>query len=201
MFEDNSTLILNVGGNTYVTVEEANNYVTNMYPRQSTQYKNWFYEAPYSDVVSQDVSLTDGDREKLLLRACAILDSIPLKGIKSVETQALQFPKYPETSIVDRVKGAQIEVALELSNFDSLMDSTERRAKIASGLKSFSIDGFSESFAEANKQPDLSTYLNPMAKQYLLPYLNGGFDICGDISSSRARSKSLRETSPLATLC
>lgn len=57
---------------------------------------------------------TDADKEKALNMATRAIDRLPLKGCKTEDDQANQFPRHPDEEIPQAVKDACCEEALAL---------------------------------------------------------------------------------------
>lgn len=114
--EDNTEKksLLEVGKDSYVTIEEANDYVENNYP-------------DFDDLAVTWGVLTDKEKKSYLGASLSQIEALVLYGKRLNPTQDLQFPRVkcfkPAThengfEIPREVKEAQIENALELLNKD-----------------------------------------------------------------------------------
>jgi DNA-binding NarL/FixJ family response regulator len=175
-------MAITVGTDTYISLADANTYVSNNYPKTSTEYTAW------TDIAS----LTDADKEMYLKKACKKIDRQMLRGIKTLATQTLEFPRaihtdyyntnYPNTvvrytadwvveeSVSQSVKDAQVEEALSLILQGA---NANKRADLqAQGVKTFSLGNMSETY---NKSTTSGTrLLSAEAKELLRYYLAGG---------------------------
>lgn len=155
----------------YVTLEEANKYVETHYLETDDARLRW-------------EDLEDESKEVLLVRSFEGIDSLPFPGRKTYPSQEECFPRYPSTEVPLRIKYAQIENALALSedSYDAESSFYERLQRY--GIQSYSIGNLSETFGSvvSGGSSDVITFssvgiVSNRAKQYLLPYLRGGYKI------------------------
>jgi hypothetical protein len=99
-----------VGVNTYVTLDQADQYVTDNYPSISPEYTSWFDQ-------------NDDDKQAMLVQSANSLNNIKYTGGKAIAGQPLAFPRakrfglgptmittlfvsqYNDNSLSDRVGG------------------------------------------------------------------------------------------------
>jgi len=162
--------MLEVGTNTYVSREYADEYITSRYKTNSKDRKRW-------------EDLAEEDKEILLINACDELENLQWQGRTAVKGQAMAFPRLPfqygKTDEIAplRVKQAQVELALWLSD-DTRQSKLSKRQELQSqGVESFSIGDLSESYGEGVGEKSVPL-LCPKVKALVSPYLNGGYDIC-----------------------
>ena len=86
----------------YVTVEEANVYIQNNLLTTDPLRISW-------------EALFDEEKQVLLNRSAAVINSLPFPGRKMNVNQENAFPRYPNTDVPDDIKAAQIENALTTS--------------------------------------------------------------------------------------
>lgn len=95
--------MLEVGVNTYCTLEDANNLVKCNYP--------------VGDYAAYWSGLTDEQKEQMLINSAIEMETLPVAGAKVFYNQPLQFPRksnfYRFNQIPDEVKNAQVINALE----------------------------------------------------------------------------------------
>lgn len=95
--------MLEVGVNTYCTLEEANKLVKSNYP--------------IGDFAAYWVGLTDEQKEQILINSAIEMETLPVAGAKVFYNQPLQFPRksnfYRFNQIPNEVKDAQVVNALE----------------------------------------------------------------------------------------
>ena len=154
--------MLEVGTNTYVTVQEANSYIIQHYMSHEEEYTLWFEQSTLN-------------RSTILRRAANNLERLPYVGKKSKKVQQLAFPRWPEVQVPLAVGYAQIEEALALllpETQDTLKETQER---IRRGLRSYSIGQLSESFRVHDTTKNVLNSLT--AQELLAPYLSGGYRI------------------------
>lgn len=161
--------MLTVGTQSYVTLAEAEEYIATHVLSSGEAVLHW-------------IGLDDSDKEILLRNACEAIDALPLVGRKLYCDQLLQFPRWPwfrssSDPIPQRIKAAQIELALWASDTGALAESEHRAGLQRQGVQSFSLGDLSESYAAggANKAAPL---VCPKASQLLDLYISGGFETC-----------------------
>lgn len=148
--------MLEVGRNSYVSLEEADTYASS-----SPLGQRWS-------------SLDPGQREQLLVAACEGLERQAYPG-KSLEDQALTFPRLPNTSVPREVKAAQVEQALYLMDPGTRAEWVQRQELQAQGVASFSLGDLSESYQGGYSGPG---ELCLEARLRLKRYLGGGVGMC-----------------------
>ena len=173
-----------VGTDTYISLADANTYVSDNYPTTVTEYTSWD-------------ALSDANKELYLKRAQRKIDRQFLRGVKAVSTQTLEFPRairldytnisqYPETtvrqddnwvvetSVANNVKYAQVEEALyEIINSAT---ANKRLQLQAQGVKSFRLGNLSETFKDG--ATGSSEQLRSLeARDLLRYYMVGGVPI------------------------
>lgn len=96
--------MLEIGKNTYCTLEDANRIVKETYPIGSN--------AAYWD------GLDDEQKENLLIESAEEMELLPVAGVKLFYNQPLQFPRrsmfYRQNDIPREVKDAQVINALDM---------------------------------------------------------------------------------------
>lgn len=131
-----------VGKNTYMTVEEADEIVSDIYDEESEEYTLW------------NNSETD-KKKRLILAGTRKLSSIVWLGIKYPGFQSMQWPRLIQYRYVDcpyDVKCAIIKQAIA----DTIYYSKNEASLVKSGVKSYQIKGASISFSDkANKSDRL----------------------------------------------
>lgn len=174
--------MITVGGDTYVTVDEATTYIEQQYLSTDIQRKAW-------------EGMAQADREICLRCACAALESLRYRGVKFAFMQQLAFPRYfgenyamldgvlyaPEVArypqlkeVPAAVKAAQVEEALEIA---SPTNATQNR-KIRNGaVRSYSIGHFSETFETAVAGSVAAVLASAKAQELIRQYTGGGFDV------------------------
>lgn len=174
-----------VGTDTYISLVDAAQYVTNNYISTDSKRISWF-------------ALTDSDREIFLKKATKKIDRQRLRGIKAIFTQNLAFPRAIETdhynaeyykniSIINYsgyvvepevsqiVKEAEVEEALSIMQDNNM---SNKRAELqAQGVKSFSLGSLSETYVVTGASNSETQLLSNESKELLRYYLLGAVSI------------------------
>lgn len=126
-------ITLEVGINTYVTLEEAGNIIETIYDNAEWQ------------------SLTDEQKKVCLVNATNKINLLAVKGEKLDSSQKLIFPRNWETTVSNKVKMAQCYEALEICRYNY-----KREREMNSGIVSRSMENVSVTYAkQANNQRGL----------------------------------------------
>ena len=173
---------LTIGSNTYVTVDEADAYITGNFLPNDKQRGAW-------------EAMDAGDKEICLRRACFRLERLKYRGVKFAFPQALSFPRffganyamisgvlyapeadrYPELKEVPQaVKAAQVEEAIEIA---APTKATEDREIRNGAVQSYSIGHMSESFAVATAGSVAAVLASGAAQEYIARYTGGGYEL------------------------
>ena len=138
----------------YSSVKEADSYISTHYTSKSAAYKRWN-------------ALSEDDKAVYLNNAFDSIECLKFGG------------RHTDSGAPERVKSAEIELALYLSD-EKKQESSEKRSKlIADGVKSFSLGDLSESYGDnVQSASKPSVYDCKKAVSLLSPYLSGGFEIC-----------------------
>lgn len=155
--------MLEIGTNSYVTIEEADLYVSTHYRTSDVERETW-------------TELSEEDKQVLLLQASSALEQLPIIGRKSSRVQSLAFPRWPMTEVPMAVKHAQIEEAVARGDGQSLQEHAETAGRLRRGVRSFSIGNFSESY-RVNRSID-PVLVSEKAATLLQRYTGGGFLVC-----------------------
>ena len=125
-------ITLEVGVNTYVTLEEAENIIKTIYDNAEWQ------------------SLTDEQKKVSLVNATNKINLLAVKGEKLDSSQELIFPRNWEAAVSDKVKIAQCYEALEICRYNY------KREREMRGIVSRSMENVSVTYAkQANNQKGL----------------------------------------------
>ena len=180
-------MAITVNTDTYISLADADTYVSANYVSTDTKYTTWD-------------ALEDADKEIYLKRATKKLDRQILRGAKAVDTQTLQFPRalklcnrryeqavygvdvngdrdwYVESAVTQTVKDAQVEEALSLVTQGT---TANKRAELqAQGVKSFSLGNLSEDYGSASTTQNKTQLLSVEAKELMKFYTIGGVALC-----------------------
>lgn len=151
----------------YVTVQDADTYISSHY--LSTD-----------EVVTTWSALSEVDKAVLLTKAFQIIELLPFAGRKAAPGQPCAFPRWPDKTVPDRIKWAQIELALNRSDASSDEDAKYYERLWLYGVESYSIGNLSErtstgSYTIGGAQSTGVT--SAEAARLLQPYLGGGYRI------------------------
>ena len=126
-------IILEIGVNTYVTLEEANSILEAVFDNEEWKL------------------LTDEQKKTCLVNATNKINLLAVKGSKLDTEQDLIFPRSWETATSDKVKMAQCYEALEICRYNY-----KREREMNSGIVSRSMESVSVTYAkQANNQKGL----------------------------------------------
>lgn len=178
-----------IGTNSYVTLEEANSYISNVYMSFTEQYKQWFSS-----------ELSDSDKESALISSALALNNLKYQGSKQVYVkQPLAFPRRyivgpgvyytpfvtqcADTSLVtgcaggsnglELAKQAQIENALAYVIYGCTF--TNARKRSLSGLRSKSVADVKETYDNNGyliDEAEKGIYAPAKVKHILAPWLS-----------------------------
>lgn len=168
-----------VGVNSYVTFEEAMQYIKTYFPEKSHLYTSW-------------LALTVHDQSVALMRSTLALERLMYSGSKATETQTLSFPrKYRgqvQTDVPQDIKYAQIENAVYIGctnteSEEALADDAFYKSLRDRGITSYRMGSLSESFGNTAVMSGISPsspeiiLLSPNAKALVQKYLMRGANI------------------------
>lgn len=158
---------MQVGTDTYVTVAEADTYVSTHYRSTSAARTRW-------------AALSENDKAILLVDACSEMEQLPFHGRKAEDGQLLAFPRRLPwqdytSEVPEAVKSAQVELAVWLSDDVKQSEAEQRRALQGQGVKSFSVGDLSETYNGTST--GARSLLCPKAKLLLSPYLTGAYAV------------------------
>lgn len=150
----------------YTTTLEADVYVSSHYLATDDKRVRW-------------ESLDEDSKQILLNKGEQVIDNLPLAGRKHLCTQPNAFPRDCDSEVPERVKYAEVELALAYSDTELIQSQEEYRRMIDYGISSYSIGNFSESVLTYGKGSLQMQYglVSSQAERYLADWLNGGFCI------------------------
>lgn len=158
--------MLTVGTDSYIDLEYADRYIDERYREGSENRNRW-------------EALGKEERESFLKAACEELERVKWHGRAATKDQPLSFPRLPyqdrtAEEAPRRIKNAQAELALWLSDEQGQEDLRQREQIRLQGIKSVNIGSLSMSFAEGAKSG--LALVCPAAVRLITPYLNGGYE-------------------------
>jgi len=157
-----------VGTDSYITLEEANDYVEAFYTSNDPYRVAWN-------------ALNDSDKEIILRNGARAIDSLVLLGRKVLVDQIMEFPRIirkpfdycldpTSYEVPTNVKYAQVEVAL--SSIDTKIQN--RKDLINAGVTSFRIGDLSENYSPKSDLAVASKlYYSSKAVQLMTDYIGG----------------------------
>ena len=151
----------------YVTIAEADAYITAHYLSTDPLRVAW-------------ESQTDEYKQVLLTRSYDAIETLPLRGRKASCDQPGVFPRWPDTTVPECVKSAQIENALEMGNPSEEAAEYMRMRQL--GITEYKIGNLSEKLGGGSADSNLmlsSGIVSFRAMQLLRPFLSGPFNIRG----------------------
>lgn len=151
----------------YVTLEEANAYVTDHFMSSNATRVAW-------------ESLSDADKMVLLRNSYRAIEMLGFRGRKTCATQSSAFPRWPSTYVPQQIKDAQVANAIVLADESSREDAAYYDKLRTYGIKSYRIGNLSETLATSAESAGASSYqgiYSQEAMRLLSPWLGGGFKI------------------------
>ena len=158
--------MLTVGVDTYVTLVEANQYVSNYYVSTDPLRVQWEATA-------------DADKEVMLRRAFVQINSLPYTGRPK---NSLPFPRACNFTAQDmqKVKYAQTEQSIAISDPITAQETEDRLKLRRAGVTQYTIGDLSEKFQNGLPVDSNATFysLSEKAYRYLKKWLQGGYRVC-----------------------
>lgn len=139
----------------YVTLEEANNYISSSFLSTDEKRKSWEI-------------LSDDDKKVLLRQSLYDIESLNFYGRKTDSNQLYKFPRNGKTEVPDNVKFAQIEGAIDRTT-NSYFDIN------SNGILSESVGSVSYTYNGTTK---FQNNLRPCVNRYLKGYIRQIFKYC-----------------------
>ena len=150
-----------VGTDSYVTLEEANTYISTYYTSTNSQRIAW-------------ESLSDEDKEVYLRNALVAMEQLHFQGRKYNNAQALAFPRNCDIEVPEAIKYAQVEEGLELG---SPTEDTETAEEYAGNVESYSISSLSESYRLGSRYGLRAIIKSSKAQGLLRQFIGGGYSV------------------------
>lgn len=157
---------------TYISLEEMNIYVKENYVSSDPLRIQW-------EAMSVD------DQNVYLRRSYDYINSLPFTGRPARVDQPGAFPRKDNFSSQDflKVKYAQAEQALTMSDVVASSETEDRLRLRRAGVVEYSIGDLSEKFSGGVATSSLCE----SARRYLSKWLQGGFHICTSIKKPCGR--------------
>lgn len=123
-----------VNVNTYMTVEEADSIIEDIYFEDDVEREYW-------------ESLDDVGKQRLILRGTKIIDTLPFLGVQYPGFQNMKWPRLITFRYVECPY--DVKVAIVLQSIKDILNSKKDEYNLLElGVKSYSIKGASISFAD-----------------------------------------------------
>lgn len=154
----------------YITIEEANEYVESHYVSTDPLRKVW-------------EDLSDDDKQIYLNVSAEAIDSLPWSGRKAHPNQEHAFPRYPSKAVPPAIKFANIENAMSSADETATDDAALYQKMWSYGISSYTIGNLSETVgtaggnASARTQMASNGIISTKAQALLSTYLTGGYCI------------------------
>lgn len=151
----------------YVTLEDADQYVSENYMSKESLRVSW-------------EALDPADRAALLRRSFQTIELLPFSGHKTDPAQLGAFPRCPSTEVPDAIRYAQIEQALIGADADADEEAKQYERMWQWGVSSYSIGNLSESLSTGAYGVGAlraAGVTSPVASRLLTPYIQGGYNI------------------------
>ena len=157
---------------TYITVEEMLEYLRKNYVSTDPLRIQW-------------EAMNTEDQLVLLRKAFFYINSLPFNGKPASSNQEIPFPRagvFTDRDLL-KVKYAQAEQALALSDTVAAQEIEERMRLRRAGVVQYSIGDLSETFQGGLSASSCGNFygLTESAYRHLSKWLRGGFNICTSI--------------------
>lgn len=155
-------MLLEVGVDTYITVEEAGEIISLNFLAADVVRVNW-------------ENLTEDDKAVCLRQAFRAIEGLPYVGRKTDLSQLTAFPRMPDTEVPTAVLEAQALTAVNFADPKLTAELARYRRMRTAGVSSYRIG----KFAEVLKAAESSGYglVSAEAVNLLRPWLDGSFRI------------------------
>ena len=154
----------------YVTVEEADEYVTTHFTSEDPLRESW-------------EDLEGEDKEVLLRKSYETIESLPFSGHKTDPSQPNAFPRCPSTEVPKAIIAAQVENAVSMSDSQATEDAAYYGKLWQFGVESYSIGNLSEHVGQGSWGSAASAaatgLVSATAMRLLKPFLQGSYRIRG----------------------
>ena len=161
--------MLQVGVDTYITIEEMNQYVTTHFVSSDALRVQW-------EATSEE------DQEVWLRRAFDQINSLPYTGRPKNPKQKLPFPRHGQVDFLN-VKYAQAEQAIAITDTVEQQEINDRLRLRRAGVTEYRIGDLQEKFNGQIPSASNGTFfgLAEKAYSYLSKWLRGGYKVCTSI--------------------
>lgn len=164
--------MLTVGKDSYVTNEEAAQYVSEYYTTTDPLRIAW-------------EALSTDDQDVYLRKAFNQINALPYTGRPKNPKQILPFPRYENFNSTDMqlVKYAQVAQAVSYGDTVKISEIDERINLRRAGVAEYSIGDLSEKFVDGLPTDSAATFygLDKTAFGFLSKWLQGGYKVCTSI--------------------
>lgn len=173
-------MALIVGVDTYITLQEANEYVKKYYSSTDPLRIQW-------EAMSED------DQEIFLRKSFAQINSLPYVGKPRSPKQVNPFPRAGDFTEQDllHIKYAQVEQALTIPDTVAAQETEDQlRLRLRrAGVTSYKIGDLSESFVDGLPAESNANFygLTEAAYKHLSKWLRGGYSVCTSIKEHCGR--------------
>lgn len=162
-------MALIVGIDTYITIAEATEYVSKHYISTDPLRVQWEHTS-------------EEDQEVMLRRSFEQINSLPYIGKPKNPKQTLPFPRAHnfEATDMQKVKNAQAEQALGLSDTVTSQETEDRIKLRRAGVTQYKIGDLSEKFQDGLPVDSNANFygLSEKSYVYLKKWLQGGYRVC-----------------------
>ena len=145
------------------------------------EYVKQHYRATEDFTISWSM-LSEEDKEVLLRRSFESIEALPFPGKKTTASQSTMFPRWPDETVPDAIKGAQVENALFIADGATSEESSFYNKLRNYGVESYSIGNLSEHSSKGGWGKSAlseSGIVSPKAAQLLSAYMCGSYAIRG----------------------
>lgn len=164
--------MLTIGKDSYVTNEEAAQYVSEYYTATDPLRIAW-------------EALSTDDQDVYLRKAFRQINALPYTGRPKDPKQSLPFPRKEnfESTDMQSVKYAQIAQAVSYGDLVKTSELSERALMRRAGVIEYSIGDLREKFVDGLPADSAATFygLDKTAFEFLSKWVCGGYKVCTSI--------------------
>lgn len=125
-----------VGKNTYMSVEEADSIIDEIYFEDEEEYKIWS-------------TLDETGKQRLILKGTKLIDRLPFLGLQYPGYQSMKWPRLIQYQYIDCPHDVKIAILKQVLK-EKIHHSTQEHSLQELGVKSYSIKGASISFTDSS---------------------------------------------------
>lgn len=146
-----------IGKNTYMSVEEADSIIDDIYDETEQEYIGWN-------------ALDEKQKQRKILKGTRLIDDLPFLGVKYPCYSTLKWPRLINLNKVDCPY--DIKAAILKQSLKDMINSNREESQLQElGVKSYSIKGASISFSDSQNQKLSNGIYSSIYNEYLTRWI------------------------------